>query len=166
MPDPAIDAPRHGQLARRITGNLSAQTATFALSSAYGLITTMWLARRLGPEGLGGFRFVFAFIYFFLAVNDLGINTTLVRHLAQAPDRARVLVQSALGFKMLLATASMLSAWVAAAYWPGLSAELRWCVALFALILPIQALTVPIVTLQARAQIARAAMAEVISRSI
>lgn len=152
-------------LRTRLLGNLSAQSATFLLSTALGLTTTMVLARHLGPEGFGGFRFLFAFIYFFQAVNDLGINTTLIRHLAQAPERAAELVQRTLGLKTLLSAASMAVAWAAAAWWPGLTAELRWSVALFAVILPIQAMTLPIVTLQARAQIARASLAEALSRT-
>ena len=151
-------------LGRRLLGNLSAQAATFALSTALGLTTTVVLARTLGPEGFGGFRFLFAFIYFFQAANDLGINTTLVRSLAQAPDRANQLVQNTLGFKVLLALASMAVAWMAAAWWPGFTTELRWSVALFAVILPIQAMTLPIVTLQANVQIARASIVEVFSR--
>lgn len=150
----------------RLLGNLSAQSATFVLSTALGLTTTMVLSRTLGPEGFGGFRFLFAFIYFFQTANDLGINTTLVRHVAQAPERAAALVQNTLGLKVVLSAASMVVAWAAAAWWPGLTADVRWSVALFAIILPVQAMTLPIVTLQARAEIARAVLVEALSRSV
>jgi O-antigen/teichoic acid export membrane protein len=156
--------PRLAGLRRQIVGNFSAQAAAFAVSATLGLITTAVLTRWLDPDGFGGFKFLFAFIYFFQTLNDLGINTMLVRELAQSPDRTRVLVQQTLGLKAVLSTVSMAAAWVAAIWWPGLTPEVRWAVALFALILPIQAFTLPIVTLQARVMVARSAWVEVVNR--
>jgi O-antigen/teichoic acid export membrane protein len=158
-PDPAT-----GGLARRLFGNLSAQAATFGLSATLGTTTTVVLARWLGPEGFGGFKFLFAFIYFFQILNDLGINTTLIREISREPGRTRALVQHTLGLKLLLSAISLVAAWAAAAWWPGLTPEVRWSVAIFALILPIQAMTLPVVTLQARVMVAKASLVEIVSR--
>ena len=151
-------------LGRRLLHNLSAQSGTYVLSMALGVTTTAVLSRRLGPEGFGGFKFLFAFIYFFQTINDLGINTILIRDLARTPERTRELVHNILGFKILLAIASTLVAWAVAAWWPALTPSVRWAVAIFALILPIQAMTLPIVTLRANVLIGRASMIEVVNR--
>jgi O-antigen/teichoic acid export membrane protein len=161
---PASAAPA-ASLRQQLVGNLSAQAATFAVTAVLGLVTTVVLARWLGPEGFGGFKFLFAFIYFFQTVNDLGINVTLVRDLSQAPERTRQLVQHTLGLKVVMSVASVAVAWLAALWWPGLTPEVRWSVAVFALILPIQAFTLPIVTLHARVLIARASLVELINRA-
>ena len=161
---PSPDAPAAG-LGRRLAGNVSAQTASFLLSALLGTITTMVLARWLGPARFGGFKFLFAFIYFFQTVNDLGINTTLVRDLSKSPERTRELVQHTLGLKLLLSMVSLGLAWAAAMLWPGLTREVRWSVAIFALILPVQAMTLPIVTLHARVLIARASLIEIVNRA-
>lgn len=160
---PSLDRPTAG-LGKRVIGNISAQAASFGVSALLGMTTTVVLARMLGPEGFGGFKFLFAFIYFFQTANDLGINTTLVRDLSRAPERTRELVQHTLGLKLLLSLASLGLAWTAAAWWPGLTADVRWSVAVFALILPVQAMTLPVVTLQARLLIARASIIEVANR--
>lgn len=164
-PAPPPDSATAG-LRRRLLGNVSAQAATFAVSAVLGTTTTVVLARWLGPEGFGGFKFLFAFIYFFQTINDLGINTTLVRDLARTPERTDELVRHTLGLKLVLAIPSVFTAWAAAAWWPGLTPEVRWSVALFALILPIQAMTLPVVTLQARVLIARASFIEIVNRLI
>ncbi len=159
-------SPPPASLRQQLIGNLSAQAATFAVTAMFGFVTTVVLARWLGPDGFGGFKFLFAFIYFFQTVNDLGINVTLVRDLSKTPERTRELVQHTLGLKIVLSVASTVVAWIAALWWPGLTPEVRWSVAVFALILPIQALTLPVVTLHARVLIARASLVELVNRAI
>ncbi len=150
-------------LKRRLLHNLTWQSTSQAVGLLLGTATVFVLTRRLGPAGWGKFSFLFAFIYFFQALSDLGVNTILLRDIANTPSNASELVRHTLGLKVALATVSMAVAWAIVAV-SGYDAEQRWSIYVFALILPIQAMTTPIVTLQARLLLGRAAMVDVINR--
>ncbi len=75
-------------LRRLLVRNLTLQGAAEAVGLTTGLVTTIVLSRHLGVTGFGGFSYLFAFLYFFLTLNDLGVNTIVVRETSQAPERA------------------------------------------------------------------------------
>jgi len=152
----------HG-LGRRLLRNLTVQSGSQIVVIMLGLMTTYVLARRLGPEAWGGFNYLFAYIYMFLALNDLGISYTLIREIAQVPERTEELVQNMLGLKLVLSLISVLVGWLVIALLP-LPAAYKLAVRVFLLILPIQALATPGVILQARIQVARGTIADLANR--
>jgi O-antigen/teichoic acid export membrane protein len=121
------------------------------------------LARRLEVEAFGGYNFLFTFIYFFLTFNDLGIPTTLMREITQAPERTTELVQNIVGLRLTLALASMMLGWSVVS-WLDLPPAYRLPQLVFLLILPVQALATPIAVLQSRIQIGRAVAVELTNR--
>ena len=52
----------------------------------------LYIARYLGPENYGLYTFVFAFIYFFTFIPDMGVHQILVREAAKEPEKAGKLI--------------------------------------------------------------------------
>ena len=52
----------------------------------------LYIARYLGPEKYGIYSFVFAFIYFFSFIPDMGVHQILVREAAKEPEKAGKLI--------------------------------------------------------------------------
>lgn len=52
----------------------------------------LYIARYLGPENYGLYTFVFAFIYFFSFIPDMGVHQILVREAAKEPEKAGKLI--------------------------------------------------------------------------
>ena len=150
-------------LGRRLFRNLTVQSGSQVLTIGIGFVSTFFLSRKLGTEAFGGFNYLFYFIYFFLAINDLGTSMTLVREIAQAPARTVELVQNVLGFRLAMAVASVLVGWLVIALVP-LPAAYKLSLRVFLLILPIQAFSVLAVILQANLQLARGSVVELANR--
>jgi O-antigen/teichoic acid export membrane protein len=130
-------------LRRLVLKNTGVLGASQVAVMATQLATTLILSRYLGAEGFGQYSYVFAFYMLFLAVNDLGITTVAVRDVAQRRDEASEIISGLLSLRVLLAAGSMLVAW--AVIWRlGTTPELRTALALFALILPLTALQLPL----------------------
>ncbi len=55
-------------------------------------IALLYIARYLGPENYGLYTFVFAFIYFFSFVPDMGVHQILVREASKEPEKAGKLI--------------------------------------------------------------------------
>lgn len=73
----------------------------------------LYIARYLGPTDFGKFSFVFAFIYFFGFITEIGIHDILVREAAKEPDNAGKLIGNATIVKVVLSFIALLSAIVA-----------------------------------------------------
>jgi O-antigen/teichoic acid export membrane protein len=146
-----------------IVRNLTLQSATEAVSLASGLLVTLVLSRHLGVAGFGQFNYLFAFLYFFLAVNDLGVNTIVVREISQAPARAGEIIGSLLSFRLALGTLSLLVLW-AIVFAVDFSTELRVALALIGFVLPLNALRLPVVIFQSRLRFDYAAAVEISNR--
>jgi O-antigen/teichoic acid export membrane protein len=155
-----------GPLLRRlIVTNLSLQSATEAVSLLSGLLVTLVLSRHLGVAGFGQFNYLFAFLYFFLTANDLGVNTIVVREISREPDRAGHIIGSLLSFRLALAAASLLVLWgvvLAVDYSP----ELRAALALFGLVLPLNAFRLPVAIFQSRLRFDYAAVVDMSNRVV
>jgi O-antigen/teichoic acid export membrane protein len=69
-------------------------TVTFALA--------VILARYLGPEGMGEYTYIIAFVAIFVPFIDLGLDHILIREIARHRDAARKYVGAALLLKLLI----------------------------------------------------------------
>src|SRR5262249_51097213 len=143
--------------------NTGVQLAAQAVSLLTGLLTSVLLARYLGVGGFGEFNYLFAFFYIFLALNDFGVSTILVREVAQQPRRAEELIGAMLTFRMLLSVTSVAAAWGAAGLL-GYPRELRNALWVFALILPANALQLPAIIFQVLLKAEYQAAGTVVSR--
>ena len=150
-------------LRRLLIKNLTLQGAAEAVALASGLLVTLVLSRQLGVAGFGQFNYLFAFLYFFLAVNDLGVNTIVVREISRAPDRAGEIIGTMLSFRLLLAVVSTLVAWAVIGV-VGYPPALRVSLAVFALVLPLNALRLPGAIFQARLRFEYGATVEIVTR--
>lgn len=127
--------------------NTGVQMVAQAVSLGVGLVTTLVLSRYLGVEGFGQFNYVFAFFYFFLSVNDFGVNVIVVREVSKNRERAGEIIGAMFSYKVALSMVSVLASWIAV--WLMKFPEgLRNALWLFALILPVIALQLPAVIFQ------------------
>lgn len=154
----------HG-LNRRLARNLTLQAVSQGVGIVVSVITVAVLSRRLEAEAFGGYNFLFTFILFFLAFNDLGLPTTLLREITQTPARTRELVQNIIGLRLVMAALSICIGW-GVVQWLNLPPAYRLPQMVFLLILPIQALATPFVIMQSRIQIGRSVAAEMVSRIV
>ena len=129
-------------LRRLLFKNLSVQTLSEAVAMVCGLLSAVVLSRHLEVEGFGAFNYAFAFMYLFLSLNDLGVNTIVIREVSQAPERAGAIIGSAIALRLLIAGVVLVAAWIAIWTWP-MEPSLRVPLSLFALVLPLNALNVP-----------------------
>jgi len=148
-----------GLLARHVV----LQVATQTVALATGLAMAMVLSRHLGVEGFGGFNYLFAFIYIFLALNDLGVNTIVVREISRQPERSGEIIGAMLSFRTIVALVTLGLSW-AAILWMAFPPYLVWPLALFSLLLPLNALKLPITAFQAQLKIEYGAIADVATR--
>lgn len=152
-----------GGLRRLVLRNLSLQTVGEGVALACGLASSVVLSRALDVAGFGAFNYAFAFLYLFLSINDLGVNTIVVREISQAPARAGHIIGSAIALRLLIAAAVTLAAWGAIWLWP-MDPSLRVPLSVFALILPLNALNVPAVIFQTAMRFDLAAIVTIVWR--
>ena len=152
-------------LGRRLTRNLTLQFASQAVAIVISVITVGVLARRLEVEAFGGYNFLFTFIFFFLAFNDLGIPTTVLREITQTPARTESLVQNMIGLRLVMAVVSIAVGW-AVIVWLDLPPAYRLAQLAFLLVLPIQAMGASLVVLQSKIQIGRVVAIEITNRVV
>lgn len=143
--------------------NLTIQTVGEGVSLACGLAGSAILSRHLGLAGFGAFNYAFAFTYFFLTLNDLGLNTVAVREVARDPARAPSVLGSLLWLRLAIAVAVMAGAWLAIWFWP-MDPALRRPLWLFTLILPVTALNTPAIIFQTAMRFEFAVMAGITTR--
>ena len=127
--------------------NTGFQLVSHAVSLGIGLVTTMVLSRYLGVERFGQFNYIFAFFYFFLSINDFGVNVIVVREISKQRERASEIIGAMLSFKLLLSMVSVLAAWTTI-WLMDFSEELRNALLVYAITLPVIALQLPAVIFQ------------------
>ncbi len=145
--------------------NTSVQMVATAASLGLGLVTTMVLSRTLGVERFGRFNYLFAFYYFFLTLNDFGVNTIVIREISQARARAGEILGATLSFKAVVAVLSVLAAWVTIAL-VDFPPELKASLSVYALVLPLLALQLPSVMYHVLWKIDRLAVLGMVNRVI
>lgn len=127
--------------------NTGIQVVAQGISLGIGLVTVMVLSRYLGVEGFGQFNYIFAFFYFFLTINDFGVNVIVVREISKQRERAGEIIGAMLSFKLLLSVVSVLAAWITI-WLMDFSEELRNALFVYAIVLPVIALQLPAVIFQ------------------
>ena len=104
-------------------------------------VTTLVLARGLGPEGFGIYAFAGVYIFFFGFLADLGIEKVVTREIASHPQQAGHLLGNAILLKLGLCAVAVPAAW-AVAWWWDMGDEARACVMIAALGLPLSIETI------------------------
>lgn len=129
-------------LRQLVIRNLGLQTLTEGVALVCGLAGTVIISRHLDVAGFGAFNYAFAFMYLFLSLNDLGVNTIVVRDISQSPERASEIVGAAITLRLAVAGVVLVAALAAIWLWP-MDGALRLPLSVFALVLPLNAFTVP-----------------------
>jgi len=142
-----------------------AQAVTQAVALATGLVMAAVLSRYLGVDGFGRFTYLFAFIYFFLALSDLGVQTIVVREISQQPERSGEIVGAMVSLRVIVALVTAAGCW-AVISWMAFAPDLARSLALFSLLLPLSALKLPVAVFQARLKIEYGAAIDVATRLV
>ncbi len=138
-----IDSPHSGVSIKRILiRNTTFQVISHVLTLAIGLATNVILSRYLGVERYGQFNYIFSFFYFFLAVNDFGVTTIVVREISRHKEKGAEIIGTALIFKIIMAVVFVGISWVIIPLMK-FPQELRAALLLYSFILPIIALELP-----------------------
>jgi O-antigen/teichoic acid export membrane protein len=154
-------------LPRRVAWNTIAQAAGRAVTLALSLVTTVLLTRHLGVSGYGVYVTVTVFVPFFALFFDAGVTTFVVRGLSTDETRTD-LFREALGLRLSLALPAMLLAFgIALLVYGGSDGETtRTAVAVgLPLILTLSVASAVTALFQARLQMDRAALAEVVGQA-
>ncbi len=73
---------------QKISYNLGIATLSRGVIGILSLLVVGILTRSLGPEGFGQYSAIFAYLYIFTAIADLGLYTIMVREISRTADRA------------------------------------------------------------------------------
>lgn len=150
---------------RLVAENTMAQMTAMAVSLGFGLVTAGILSRHLGVDRFGKFHYLFAFYYFFLALNDFGINTVVVREISKNKHRSGEILGSIFLFKLALSLFSLLAAWTVVLRM-GFEGDLRRGLLIYGFILPLMALQLPAVVYQVHLKLARLSVLSLINKGI
>ena len=97
-----IESYSTNNIVSRVAKNTGCIMSGNILNTVIGIITVTYLARYLGSEGFGKYSFVFAYLWFFGFISDLGINTILIREISRDKTRAGLLIGNSIIIKLLL----------------------------------------------------------------
>ena len=86
---------------RTIFKNMSWLLVSQIIASVFGFIWTILLARYLGVNDYGIFGFAVSFTTIVGIIDDMGISTHIVRHIATDNDSAPKYLGNALPLKMI-----------------------------------------------------------------
>jgi len=93
---------------RRIARNVGALAAARGVTAILVFITTIYLARVLGPGPYGMLAWALAYLAYFQLIPDLGLGIFGVREIARDRSRIRSLVDAVLSLRLLLASAALI----------------------------------------------------------
>ncbi len=99
------------QLAR----NLTALLVGTAVMRLLGLVTTLFVARSLGPDRFGAFSFAFTAFVLFSLVANLGLENLVVRQVARQEGKLTVFLGDAALIKLVAIPVGLLIVWLLAA---------------------------------------------------
>lgn len=88
--------------------NTSWMFASRILCMIISFVTTVFVARRLGPENLGQLNYAVSFIGIFSFIASLGIDNILYRDLIKYPEKKKEYLGSAITIKLLAGTLTAL----------------------------------------------------------
>lgn len=115
------------------------QIVSHVLSLAISLVTTGILSRYLGVDAYGQMNYLFAFYYFFMVFNDLGIDVVVIREISKYPEKAPHIIGAVRTLRVIMSLGLLLIAWTIL----GLiqfTPSLRQALIIFGFILPVQAM--------------------------
>jgi len=98
-------------LVERVAGNIGWLLLARLLRMGLGFFIAVWLARYLGPEQYGWLSYALALVMLAGSLAELGLRSIVVREIVRDPERAGVLIGTALG---LQCAGALLSALIAA----------------------------------------------------
>lgn len=90
-------------IANRLIKNFLSLSAAGVVHSVVAVVSTIYLARILGPEGFGRVSFAFTIVQFFLILSAMGLDTIGVREVAKNKERVKDYVKKILSLKLSLA---------------------------------------------------------------
>jgi len=149
-------------LAWRVVRNLSILSVSQIAGLVISVVTVGILSRALPLAEFGAFNYAFAFLSVGLVLSDLGLSTVLLRDAAQSPDGEAALIQCAIGLKLTMALMMTALSWAGAVLL--LEEPARTACLIISAIIPLQALALTGVVLQARVQVKRGVVAELANR--
>ena len=98
----------------QLAKNLAALLVGTAVMRLIGLVTTLFVARSLGPERFGPFSFAFATFVLFSLVANLGLENLVVRRVVRQRDDLTVFLGDAALIKLAAVPVGLLIVWVLA----------------------------------------------------
>jgi O-antigen/teichoic acid export membrane protein len=146
----------------RVVRNLSILSVSQVTGMVMSVITVGILSRALSLPDFGAFNYAFAFLSVGLVLSDVGLSTTLLRDAAQDPEKEAGLIQRAIGLKLVMAAVIVAVSSVGAFLY--LEEPVRTACLIISAILPLQALALTGVVLQARVQVKQGVVAELANR--
>ncbi len=150
---------------RLVAENTLAQMTATAVSLGFGLVTAAILSRHLGVDRFGKFHYLFAFYYFFLAFNDFGINTVVIREISKNKHRSGEILGSVFLFKLALSLFSLLAAW-GVVLRMGFEGDFRRGLLIYGFILPLMAFQLPAAVYQVHLKLVRLSVLSLINKGI
>ena len=102
-----------------------------AIRMPVALFVAVWMARYLGPGGMGALGYAIAFSGMFAAAAGLGIDGLTIRELINRPDERHTILGTAFYLKAVAGAATFLGS--VAAIWIVRTDDARWLVAIIAL---------------------------------
>ncbi len=87
---------------KRIAKNTMILNAGHVVAKVINFVLILVITRMLTPDGFGVFSFAQAFVMMFMVLNNLGLNTLLVRDIAQNRSKAAEITHTALSVVLVL----------------------------------------------------------------
>jgi O-antigen/teichoic acid export membrane protein len=98
----------------QLAKNLTALLVGTAVMRLIGLVTTLFVARSLGPDRFGAFSFAFTIFVLFSLVANLGLENLVVRQVARQEGQLTVFLGDAALLKLTAVPVGLLIVWLLA----------------------------------------------------
>ena len=128
-----------------------------------GLFMSAWLARYLGPDQYGRLAYVIAFLAVFQAFSMLGLDSIIVRNIAQNPEDSNRILGTAFILKLTASIFSILTASISMAFFYPENDELLSLVILISVGFIFQTADIVDLWFQSKSQSRRTVIAKFIS---
>ena len=152
-----------GALKPLVFRNTAIQMTAHAVILASGIVMNVVLSRYLGVEAFGRFQYIFAFYYFFMALNDFGVSAIAVREISQARPRAAEILGTVMTFRIVLAVLSIAAAWLITLRLD-FPPDVKRALALYGFMLVLTGLQLPAIMFQVEMRPSRPALAGIAAK--
>ena len=95
-------------IARKITYNVIASSISKVLSTFLALIAIGLITRYLGQSGFGNYATVLAFLAFFSALSDLGLNSTATREISRPQADEAFIIGNVFSLRIIISLSILL----------------------------------------------------------